>query len=825
MSPANRRRVLLALGVVLALRQPVAAQAAFCPGDCNGDGQVTVDELVTSVGIALGDFSISDCPAVNVKEDLVVTIDEILLAVNAALFGCPSDAIAPRLLSSVPQASAADVPRTAWIRLTFAGPFEPAVLRAFHLACNGTRQRHVVSAISTDSLVINPAGTLPPAATCELAWNGPDGPTGLSFTTAAAGAPATVLYDRTNLRQVVPFPDDIWLTPDATKPNGFRVAVPIPAAPVDVQGIFKALLMETNRLDGFSPLAHWVIELSDPLDSTTLPLTPTESLDPLATIRLFDITVGSSRFGQPVPFRLQVRTDTGTTGLTSHALLMFPSIPLTPGGRYGLVITRRALVDPARPLEPSPFFQAVLDPPVAGEAPEVTRVRALADDVLDVAAAQALPIPADDVALALRVSIRTTDDIPEDLLAIKQQILASPPPAVTITSVQPDSVAGSDVAAIVSGTWDAPEWRDDLFLARDAEGRPRQTGTKPVPFTLALPKAALDAPVPLTMYQHGNPGSAEAEVPSNARRSLAAAGFAVMGFTDTLNREIGSDVAAQTTAVFFGILQRRAVPDYWVETSAEQLAFIRAIQGMGAVDVLPIGAPDGVPDLDLTAPLTYVGISEGANNGSGLLAYTPEIRAAALVVGGARLGEVLIHQSAATFLDILGPLFPNLTPAEIWTGLALFQHIFDQQDRHNHARFIYRDPVLIDGSAQKPSILLLEGLNDTLVPNNATDSLAWAMGPIPHLKPVQRSVPFLQTVDGPVVANIGPNTTAAFYQYVPIGVAGIDPTPGCLTLFEREGHYCAQTAPESLRQRVVFLQTAVQNEAPTIIDPLAVEER
>jgi hypothetical protein len=245
------------------------------------------------------------------------------------------------------------------------------------------------------------------------------------------------------------------------------------------------------------------------------------------------------------------------------------------------------------------------------------------------------------------------------------------------------------------------------------------------------------------------------------------------------------------------------------------------IQGLGSLDVLPIGAPDGMPDLDIAAPLTYVGISEGANNGPGLLPYAPEIRAAALVVGGARLGEVLIHQQASAFLTTLGSVFPNLTPAEIWVGLGLFQTIFDRQDRHNHARFVYRDPVPIAGSTQKASILLIEGLEDSLVPNHATDSLAWAMGPIPHLKPVQRVVPFLETVDGPVVANMDEQTTAAFYQYVPVDIAGISATPGCAAFGEREGHYCAQIAAESLRQRVVFLQTALSQSAPTIIDPLA----
>ena len=817
---------LLVGAVVATLSFPVAARADVCVGDCDGNGNVSVDELVTGVTLALGNVPAAPCSAFG---NAPVTIDALILAVNAALYGCPVSSTPP-LLSSDPPDGATQVPRTAWIRLTFSDHVESGALRGFDLLCGDAAHDVAVSRVTAAVLVANPAGELPADAECVLGWSGPNGRATVRFSTAAMGAPATVFYDRTDARRTNPFPDDMWLTPDTTEPNGFRLAVPVPAGPADVQGIFKALLPEANRLDGFSPIAHFVVELSDAPDAASLPQTAADSLDPLATVGLFDLSHGSARFGQRIPFQLHIRTDANTQGVISHSLLIFPSIPLTPGGRYGLVITRRALVDAMRPLESSAFFRAAIGPPTAGEPAAAAPVRRLAGEVLDCVGSSAIPpIPADDVALALRMSVRTTDDIPSDLTAIKEQVLARPPPAMTVTSVQPNSAGDSDVAAIVRGTWQAPDWRSGMYLQYDASGRPVQTHTNAVPFILALPKAALDHPVPITMYQHGNPGSAENEVPSSARRYLAAAGFAVIGFTDNLNREVSVNVAdpdketAQVSAIFFALVQHRKVPDYWVETHAEQIAFVRAFQGLGAFDVLPIGAPDGRPDLDVSAPLTYVGISEGANHGPGVLPYAPEIRAAALVAGGERLVEVLIHQQAQAFITTLGPVFPNLTAADIWACLALFQTIFDKQDPHNHARFIYRDPVTIAGSTRKASILLLKGLNDTMVPNNATESLAWAMGPIPHLEPVQRAVPFLDLVDGPVIANVDAETTAAFYQYVPVGVAGIDPTPGCATYGEREGHFCAQIAPESLRQRVVFFQTALRNPAPTIIDPLGSE--
>lgn len=60
-----------------------------CPGDCSDDGQVTVDELLAMVNIALGGGAASVCPAGDLNDSNSITVDEILTGVNAALSGCP----------------------------------------------------------------------------------------------------------------------------------------------------------------------------------------------------------------------------------------------------------------------------------------------------------------------------------------------------------------------------------------------------------------------------------------------------------------------------------------------------------------------------------------------------------------------------------------------------------------------------------------------------------------------------------------------------------------------------------------------------------------
>jgi len=53
-------------------------------GDCNGDGVVAINELVTAVNIALGNIPMSACPAVDADGNGVPGINELVQAVNNA---------------------------------------------------------------------------------------------------------------------------------------------------------------------------------------------------------------------------------------------------------------------------------------------------------------------------------------------------------------------------------------------------------------------------------------------------------------------------------------------------------------------------------------------------------------------------------------------------------------------------------------------------------------------------------------------------------------------------------------------------------------------
>jgi YVTN family beta-propeller protein len=71
----------------VAIAIAVAQPSQPCAGDCDGDNQVAVNELVTMVNIALGSNAVQ-CSAGDTDHDSMIAISELVAAVNRALTGC-----------------------------------------------------------------------------------------------------------------------------------------------------------------------------------------------------------------------------------------------------------------------------------------------------------------------------------------------------------------------------------------------------------------------------------------------------------------------------------------------------------------------------------------------------------------------------------------------------------------------------------------------------------------------------------------------------------------------------------------------------------------
>ncbi|HSP98734.1 MAG TPA: hypothetical protein VL049_16045 [Candidatus Dormibacteraeota bacterium] len=66
----------------------VAQPSLTYAGDCNGDRGKRIDELVKGVRLSLGEIAVTECRAFDRDGDGQTTIDELITAVLSALNGC-----------------------------------------------------------------------------------------------------------------------------------------------------------------------------------------------------------------------------------------------------------------------------------------------------------------------------------------------------------------------------------------------------------------------------------------------------------------------------------------------------------------------------------------------------------------------------------------------------------------------------------------------------------------------------------------------------------------------------------------------------------------
>lgn len=764
--------------------------------------------------------------------------------------GDPGLAAAEARIEVEPADGSTQVAVGVWPELRVSPSEAAAAIDEIDLACGGDAIGTRIHRLAGGRIVVQPEGRLPAESDCRLAWSRPDRRESIGFTTfrasEAPGRSLYVLYRRASHGEIAPIPDDYWTVADPTTPTGRRLALPV-AQRSDLSAIVEGLRGELSHADGWSPIGPIVLPLSERIDSATIPRTVEASLDPASTIALIDVDPESPERGRRWPFEAVLRKDRTAIGLEDHVLWILPARPLRPGGRYALIVRRgvatrtgRAMVEPAQ-----------LRRIVAGRGGYTAGAQAdLAvqlEPAIDVATSQlAIPWTREDLVFALSFTVRSLAELERDPLALLHAVRALPGPRIAIERVDVVRDPERPLAALVHGHFATPVWRERRrpAVARDASGLPRVVGRDALRFVLALPRRTTKRRATLLVYQHGNPGSASEEIGSPRQDAYLEAGFAIIGFTDLWNRgktPAGLDrrevVVAQVGALADAVRRERVVPDDWLVTLGEQLALVEALPELGALDVLPPARPDGIAEIDVTRPIVYEGISQGAIHGQALVAYSDRIRAASLVAGGARLAELALHQAAGSMVKALPFLFGDFRPIDLWVTLALFQTAIDRQDPHLHAMRLARDPVVlgranparrsIPSDVPHPSLLLTAGRADGYVPNRASRSLAWVLGPLAWIDAPADGALWLPTAEAPLRGNLADGTTGAYLEVVPYGSA--EPAaPGCqpetLPLPEdllREGHYCAQLAEESVRRRVRFLRSAVDEAPPTVIDPFA----
>lgn len=595
---------------------------------------------------------------------------------------------------------------------------------------------------------------------------------------------------------LMPFPSNVFLVDDPSLPSGMRVEVPSIALPETSAGQSVDLLHE-HRIDGFSHHMPIAVYFSDVVDTSELVFHDDDPAPTLApTSSTIIIEIGAGQGNEAIPHWAEVDYTRVEDG--ERIFYLRTHNRLKNGTRY--IVALQDLKNRAGEVLPVPEgFRHIRDG-VRGAHPRL-------DDELERFEAEIFPhleafgVDRGNLQLAWDFTTQTMEHVTADLVFMRNHLLdyyAEQAPAVTITAVDED--VNAQVARRVRGTITVPLYlehpRVDARISRDEDENVLVNGTFEVPFTVIIPYSVMEReagepPIRMIQYGHGFFGQ-RVEIETGYVRQFAQDMKVVVMAVDWIG------MALEDSA---------KVADNLVNRTENTLRFIdRVHQGIVNQLALTEAARTTFRDLEEfkhdgalvydPGELYYYGISQGHIFGTTMLALSAVLDRAVVGVGGA--SYALMMSRSGSFRTLLQlALFKFDSAREVQKFLTMSQLVFDRVDPITYAPMLFDDPL--EGSPGERRLLMHIGIGDTDVPNVASHLHVRSLG-IPQLLPVPRSIPLIDTIEGPV-----DGSAMVEIDY------GVDPLPDYYALIppaaEATGvHEAVRRNPRVLEQIDLFLR-------------------
>jgi len=558
-------------------------------------------------------------------------------------------------------------------------------------------------------------------------------------------------------RCLLPYPSSYFLTPDPTTVTGWRVDYPRQIMPVNVNGV-RIDPAEWSTLDGFSPGPILIASFPQGIDlaaSGTAPVNRVErSLEADSPTVLIDAGTGE-RVLHFAELDVQAPDD------ARRAFLIRPAIRLREATRY--VVAIRGLVDPAgRPVaaqRPFAILRDRLSTPVAA----IENRREHFEEIFSVL--RRAGVERNELILAWDFVTASTESITTRALATRDRGLAANGPGAPpfqVTSVEDEF--SERIFRRVRGTYTVPlfmrDARPPTSFNLGADGLPAQNGTAEAPFTVVIPRVAVEGGAPRRarpiVYGHGLLGSGEGEVTARNLQMLANRFNFVLAATNWIGMS-GEDVGpiVQMIGDFSNF---RILPDRLQQAMLNFILLGRLMTAPDGFNSHPAFQFDGVPIID-THELYYYGISQGGIEGGAYMALAPHTVRGVLGVPAANY-SLLLQRSIDfnTFQLVFNANY--LDPLDRAVIYPLLQQLWDRAEPQGYLSHLVADPL--PGTPAK-KILIQMGVNDSQVPDLGTGIQVRSLG-IANLAPTvfplfgveEREGPF----DGSALAAYDVNGTA-----------------------------------------------------------------
>jgi hypothetical protein len=616
--------------------------------------------------------------------------------------------------------------------------------------------------------------------------------------------PATCNPLRTPGACIVPWPNAIYLKPDATTATGWRVALHSETLPVAHVSGNQIDTTRWNMADGFSPatsMLYYFAERIDPASLVPEDEIPT-SLKPGAATVIVDMA------SHALVAHFSGVDENAVKETDRQGLIITPAQRLLPNHRYAVAITKSIrTVDGGQPTPP-PLFQAMLQ----GAAPSDAMSQAqLARMPAIVAALTAAGVPSSQLVVAWDFVTGSDEALTSHVLSMRDQALEAVGPdgaGYTIKTVEDNF--DTHTLRRIRGTFTVPQFIDnadetkpEAELHFDTSGNPVLLGSYQAPFTVIIPRAAATKqPLPIILYGHGLFGSGEGEL-GDMNGSWAQDFADLKGYVMVATDWIGfssheSPVVLGNNDVFGEIPGDFSKLPYSTDRLQQALVnamvLARTMRGQIAKDpaMTVSGQAGDAPVADPTH-LTYYGISLGGIMGMAFMGYDPDVLRGVLGCGGGFWSTMLPRSTNWRLADLLLPeQYPD--PLDVSMLLQLWQMQIDYSDPATIAPYILNAPLR---GVPKKQVLSQMGLYDAQVSNLVTEMIARTEGE-PLLSPAVTTPYGLTPTKGPLSSAL----TTWDINGMPIP-PGTNRTPGA----DNQVHEAIRRIPQAEAQVDTFFST------------------
>jgi pimeloyl-ACP methyl ester carboxylesterase len=583
------------------------------------------------------------------------------------------------------------------------------------------------------------------------------------------------LYGKPAETALTPYPSDRYTQADATTVTGRRVHIGTDVTNDQLITGYDVTVKQLNEMDGFSTVGGVVVNFSGPIDARSLVLAPdaeppllgpildaSDYQKPGAPFYLVNVDPASPERGQAMGLITQWYPQPADGYYPEDfTLVAEPAVPLRASTKYAFVVTNVLHAEDGRPIDRSADMEALLGAGAEGAYGEA--VSAALGEI-----ESSIGVKRSNVLLATTF---TTATVRAGIEAAGIAARKAPTPML----VSPWEVQqGPETSGRVrfKTKYEAPEYRSAATGTWEFDnGTPKVQKMVDLELFLSFSKAEVSGKRPVVIFGHGLGGDKDGTWGTSDRlAAIDPNGVAVFGIDSPEHGSRARDPNQNelfAAFYFFGIDDKTQTfdigkaRDNFRQMSSDQLELVRLINSLGTLDLLPVGAPDGIADLD-TSRILYIGHSFGSVQGPMIMALAPEIKHSVWNVGGDGLMRLI--RDSGTFGLLVNSFVPPLTPeGALGRFFATAQAIVDPGDPINYAHYCALDELPGTTGSAPRDILLQVVLNDTIVPNSSSESLARAMG-AGHMNPV-RPVSGLPAKTGPLTGNGATGSTLVMSQF------------------------------------------------------------